>query len=150
MGSNPRNVFATVSPHLSALVYWHSGVSLPVVRPLGLYTNVVYRPRLSDIMVTKHYFVMWDLVCIGNQFLASLVTAEGDASIPPRSRTYNSTSFVHMKHLTDKSWRNWAQHRAAVFLPYDPQQLTFYELYGMGVPLLVPSEELVPLFTRLG
>merc|ERR1712176_671126 len=55
-----------------------------------------------------------------------------------------------MTALKDRSWTNWARHRAALILPYEPQQLTFYELYTMAVPLLVPDIELLPWFTRHG
>ncbi|CAK0906182.1 unnamed protein product [Prorocentrum cordatum] len=94
----------------------------------------------------------WDVPCILNQFAASLARAEDAAGVGPRARRYNATgwSFVRMADLADKSWSNWARHRAAVVLPYDPQQIVFYELYGMGLPLLVPSESLLPLMIRLG
>ena len=34
-----------MSPYLSALIYWHSGVRVPVVQPLGLYTAASYQPK---------------------------------------------------------------------------------------------------------
>jgi len=150
LASDTRNAFACMSPYLSALVYWHTGISLPVVRPLGLYTRATYRPSLRDILVTKQIFSAWDAVCVFNRFAEVLSDSEAAAGVKPRYRLYNGTRFVHIKHLRDQTWVNWARHRAAVFLPYDPQQMVFYELYSMNIPLLVPSHELLPMMIRFG
>lgn len=148
LAADSRNTFACISPYLSALIYWHSGVRVPVVRPLGLYTQATYRPQLRDVMVTKQIFVAWDVTCMLNRFSESI--AEAAAELRPRSPRYNATRFVNLKDLKDSSWENWARHRAVVVLPYDPQQMVFYELYGMAVPLLVPDIDLLPMFIRFG
>eukprot|EP00913_Durusdinium_trenchii_P016523 g15529.t2 len=178
---NPRNSFACMSPYLGALIYWHSGVHVPVVRPLGLYTGASYQPlsagRFSrSILVTKSIFVPVDLAMVLNDFVAALRKLEErergldllrgalgflrgfyrtnfeKALVPLKLWESNHTLFANLKQLSDPSWSNWARHTAAVFLPYDPQQMVFYELYSMGVPLLefryqspgweVPREEL--------
>lgn len=141
---------ACVSTHLEALVYWHSGVRCPRVTPLGLYTRATYRPTSKDVLVSKQMFLAWDVVCVLNQFVDQLLAVEAVAGTRMRDRRHNSTRFVRVTDLRDRSWRNWARHWAAVVLPYDPQQLVFYELYGMNLPLLVPGEALLPYFTRLG
>merc|ERR1712151_1149329 len=51
LAKESRNTFACIPPYLSALVYWHSGVRVPAVRPLGMYTHATYRPLLGDILV---------------------------------------------------------------------------------------------------
>ncbi|CAE8595634.1 unnamed protein product, partial [Polarella glacialis] len=150
LAADPRNAFACMSPYLSALVYWHSGIRLPIVQPLGLYTKATYRPSLGHVLVTKTIFVQADLVYVLNEFVEALAREEAGARIPLKQWQSNHTRFVHLKQLKDSSWQNWARHKAAVMLPYDPQLMTFYELYSMAVPLLVPDEGLLPLFTRLG
>ncbi|CAK9103654.1 Uncharacterized protein SCF082_LOCUS48408 [Durusdinium trenchii] len=152
---NPRNSFACMSPYLGALIYWHSGVHVPVVRPLGLYTGASYQPlsagRFSrSILVTKSIFVPVDLAMVLNDFVAALRKLEEKALVPLKLWESNHTLFANLKQLSDPSWSNWARHTAAVFLPYDPQQMVFYELYSMGVPLLVPHESLLPFLIRLG
>lgn len=150
IASDMRNTYAVVSPHLSALLFWHTGVRVPVVRPLGIYTYATYRPSLRDVLVTKQIVHFWDIVCVLNQFSVTLSEAESARDTRFWLRRYNATRFVHLKQLKDSSWRNWARHRAAVMLPYDPQLMTFYELYAIGVPLLVPGPELLPVFIRYG
>jgi len=151
LAASAGNHFACVSPHLSALIYWHSGVRVPAVQPLGLYTEVSYQPRpFAPILVTKSIFAPIDLAMVLNDFVVSLKTLEEKASVPLKLWESNHTFFVGLKQLSDSSWSNWARHKAAVFLPYDPQQMVFYELYGMGVPILLPDDVLLPFFIRLG
>lgn len=95
-------------------------------------------------------FVPVDLAMVLNDFVAALGRVEEKAFVPLKLRESNHTFFVNLKQLQDRSWSNWARHKAAVFLPYDPQQLVFYELYSIGVPLLLPDDVLLPFFIRLG
>ncbi|CAJ1405204.1 unnamed protein product [Effrenium voratum] len=145
------NSFACMSPYLAALIYWHSGIHVPVVRPLGLYTAASYMPSpLAKILVTKSIFVATDMALVLNDFVQALQELEEKARVPLKHFQSNATRFVRLEHLSDRSWANWARHRAAVFLPYDPQQMVFYELYSMAIPMLVPDDSLLPFFIRFG
>lgn len=150
LATNKRNTFATMSSHLSALIYWHTGVAVPSLQPLGAYTQAVYRPQLADVLVTKIMFARWDVLCVLNEFAEALRISEVAAMVKPWKRLHNATRFVSISGLTDRSWENWGRHRAAVVLPYDPQQMVFHELYSMGLPLLVPNVELLSMLTRRG
>merc|ERR1712232_639236 len=75
LAPDPRNTFACISPYLSALIYWHTGVKIPTVRPLGIYTHATYRPLLGDVLVTKMMFVSWDVVCVLNHFAEAITEA---------------------------------------------------------------------------
>jgi len=150
MAADKRNTFACISPPLSSMVYWHTGSRIPAIQPLGLYTRATYRPQHRQVLVTKQIFLQWDIVCMLNKFAVALDREEVAAGVVPRLRLYNGTRFVPIKHLKDKTWTNWARHLAAVVVPYEPQLMIFYELYSMGMPLLVAGSKLLPLLTRLG
>eukprot|EP00928_Gymnodinium_smaydae_P031526 TRINITY_DN23113_c0_g1_i1.p1 TRINITY_DN23113_c0_g1~~TRINITY_DN23113_c0_g1_i1.p1 ORF type:complete len:698 (-),score=84.37 TRINITY_DN23113_c0_g1_i1:61-1854(-) len=66
------------------------------------------------------------------------------------SPTTSVLRFSSMNELADRSYRSWASHAACIYLPYDPQLLTFHELYGMGVPIFVPAARLLPIYISPG
>jgi len=120
-----------MSPPIAAQSYWQTGTLIPVLRPVADYMDVQYNPENLDVLITKQVFTFWDFQCILNAGIS-----EGEIS---------TWRFQYMSHL-DSTWKAWSTFRAAVVLPYDAQTLVFYELYSLGLPLLVPQETLLPLF----
>lgn len=129
-----------MSPPIAAQAYWQMGRRIPVMRPVADYLGVSYAPATLDVLITKQVYTFWDFQCILNEGAQLL---PGTQATPAETRPVR---FRYMSHLEDRSWKAWSSFRAAVVLPYDAQTLVFYELYSLGMPLLVPEETLLPLF----
>lgn len=129
-----------MSPPIAAQAYWQMGRRIPVMRPVADYLGVSYAPATLDVLITKQVYTFWDFQCILNEGAQPL---PGTQATPAETRPVR---FRYMSHLEDRSWKAWSSFRAAVVLPYDAQTLVFYELYSLGMPLLVPEETLLPLF----
>eukprot|EP00928_Gymnodinium_smaydae_P031527 TRINITY_DN23113_c0_g1_i3.p1 TRINITY_DN23113_c0_g1~~TRINITY_DN23113_c0_g1_i3.p1 ORF type:complete len:489 (-),score=42.92 TRINITY_DN23113_c0_g1_i3:244-1581(-) len=129
--------------YLANQAYWNSGVLPRYVRPLGLYTGAQYLPHGgtprdgAKILLSRRPLVGWDVLCVMQRFAAL-------------SPTTSVLRFSSMNELADRSYRSWASHAACIYLPYDPQLLTFHELYGMGVPIFVPAARLLPIYISPG
>lgn len=142
MAANPRNVFVTTSLYLSNQAYWNAGVLPRYLRPLGLYTGAHYMPKAKpadggEVLLSRIPYLLWDHRCVLRHFAAS-------------SAATAALKFVSMPELEDRTYGNWASHSACLYFPYDPQLLTFHELYGMGVPMFLPKAEMLPLWISPG
>ncbi|CAE7504368.1 unnamed protein product [Symbiodinium microadriaticum] len=58
--------------------------------------------------------------------------------------------FVGLDELGGASYEEMASFKATVLYPYDVALAIFYELYSMGMPLLLPHERLLPFFVFRG
>merc|ERR1711971_906114 len=58
--------------------------------------------------------------------------------------------FVGLDELHGISYRRMASFRAVLFYPYDVALALFYELYSMGMPMLLPHVDLLPFYVFRG
>lgn len=128
-----RLVLTFTSAQLAAQTYWQTGAMSTVMRPMGRYTEVTHRVITRNVLITKYLVLFYDFACLFNHMAVG-----------------SDFQFVMINELDDRSWSSWAGHRAAVVLPYETTQLVVYELYSMGVPILMPALALLPLFFRRG
>jgi len=159
--------FACYNPFLAAMIEYQTGLTLPVIRLHGLYTDALYAPaRTSEVLVVKGPNICVDSACLLNRFSTGSARPEtsfsNDSAHGRRLRSVsdactrlgaNGTSqiaFVGLDELGGAPYRVLAAFRAAVLYPYDVALAIFYELYSMGMPLFVPRAELLPFYVFRG
>eukprot|EP00928_Gymnodinium_smaydae_P054463 TRINITY_DN38220_c0_g1_i1.p1 TRINITY_DN38220_c0_g1~~TRINITY_DN38220_c0_g1_i1.p1 ORF type:complete len:716 (-),score=111.03 TRINITY_DN38220_c0_g1_i1:14-2161(-) len=177
MSTAPGSFFACYNPFLANMVRYQTGLELPVVRLHGLYTGVVYSPpnpraAFEEVLVVKGPNICLDPVCLLNRLLngrpdgavfASAASSEAAAArgggISGRcgADTYagaaspgSALKFVGLDEYPGASYARIAAFRAVVFYPYDVALALFYELYSMGVPLLLPRVDLLRFYVFRG
>lgn len=145
MVTAPGAFFSCYNTFLSEMIRFQTGLSLPVVRLHGLYTGARYSAtNPQEVLVVKGPNICLDPSCLLNRFAAS--AANGS-----EHRFAADMRFVSMDEASDgMSYARLASFRASVFYPYDVALALFYELYSMGVPLLVPRVALLRFFVFRG
>ncbi|CAJ1388462.1 unnamed protein product [Effrenium voratum] len=137
LANDPRTSWATKAPYLSLQIYSHTGLQIPAVRPLSLYTPpVTYTgANATAVLLNRRPVLFWNRRLLLN----SLAKING---IP--------LTFQTVSDLPDKSYSNWLSHRAGLYFPYDwLQTMGFYDWINMGLPTFVPDTPMYT-FTMLG
>jgi len=172
LATAPGHFFACYNHFLSEMIRYQTGLSLPVVRLHGLYTGVVYAPAGStEVLVVKGPNICLDPVCLLNRFVAAAVgsgpngsvAAGGDGSalepvsdISQYGRSHRGGGhaarlrFIGLDELHGAPYAKIASFRAVVFYPYDVALALFYELYSMGMPILMPFPRLLRFYVFRG
>ncbi|CAK9009615.1 unnamed protein product [Durusdinium trenchii] len=131
--------FAVSDPFLQMQYEYQLGRRLTVLRTHALYTGATHMPqRPEEILVLDrpHEAI---LMCTLQRLLGEpldwrtsdgRLRAAGSATYPFRFLT---------RQLTDKKFSTFAQFRAVALWPYDMDLITFYEFYGMNMPIFMPS-----------
>lgn len=160
MATEPGSYFACYNPFLAEMIRYQTGLQLPVIRVHGLYTRAAYTGASSrEVLIVKGPNICLDPVCLLNRFAAGL--PDGD-SIWKRDHTSpetvkeqcgsgrNDLSFVGLDELRGAAYSKISSFLAVVVYPYDVALALFYELYSMGVPMLLPRPELLRFFVFRG
>lgn len=135
--------FAVSDPFLQMQYEYQLGAPrLPVIRTHALYTRATHFPvRTHEVLVLDrpHECV---LMCLIQRLLPEgkgetldWTTRDG------RLRAASSPAYPYRfitRALTDRLFSTFAQFRAVVLWPYDMDLITFYEFYGMNMPLFMP------------
>eukprot|EP00435_Cladocopium_sp_Y103_P027957 s1218_g6.t3 len=133
--------FAVSDPFLQMQFEYQLGSpKLPVLRTHALYTGATHFPQRSEevlVLDRPHEAI---LLCTLQRFLGGepldWPLSEG------RLRVASSTSYPYRfitRAMTDKKFSTFAQFRAVLLWPYDMDLITFYEFYGMNMPIFMPS-----------
>ena len=133
--------FAVSDPFLQMQFEYQLGSpKLPILRTHALYTGATHFPQRSEevlVLDRPHEAI---LLCTLQQFLG------GEALDWPlsegRLRVASSTSYPYRfitRAMTDKKFSTFAQFRAVLLWPYDMDLITFYEFYGMNMPIFMPA-----------
>jgi len=132
MSHDPKNHFIAMGPYTRAQIEYHTSLRVPVIPVLALYVNVSYTGRFStDILVHDRTNTL--LI----QTLCALI---------PDRYPLRMVGFLQ----TDRQYSTFAKHRAVVHVPGClPEQMAFYEFYGMGIPLFIPADPTYYLWPRL-
>eukprot|EP00929_Paragymnodinium_shiwhaense_P006802 TRINITY_DN110760_c0_g1_i1.p1 TRINITY_DN110760_c0_g1~~TRINITY_DN110760_c0_g1_i1.p1 ORF type:complete len:729 (+),score=93.03 TRINITY_DN110760_c0_g1_i1:60-2246(+) len=114
---------------LSEQIFYQSGKRLPYVRAHGLYTNAAYDPKLQNRVLfwRSPLFAYSTLSCAVDRVL------EIFPAYP--------LEFQWVEETWSVPYETAAAHRAVAMLPHDHALMSFYELYSMGVPLLMPAAD---------
>lgn len=152
MASSPNVGFAVSDPFLQMQYDYQVGSPrLPAIRTHALYTEAMHFPeRAGEVLVMDrpHECV---LMCMLFRLLRAKTidsevvdaVAEDDWSVDDgRLRVASAPGYPYRfltRALTDRSFRSFAKFRAVVLWAYDMDLITFYEFYGMGMPIFMPS-----------
>eukprot|EP00438_Fugacium_kawagutii_P015591 Skav229724 [mRNA] locus=scaffold49:372576:374408:- [translate_table: standard] len=140
--SQKRQVeFGVSDPFLQMQFEYQLGApKLPVLRTHALYTGATHFPQRNDevlVLDRPHEAI---LMCTLQHFLGGYPVdwpvMEG------RLRMASSTTYPFRfitRAMTDKEFSTFAQFRAVVLWPYDMDLITFYEFYGMNMPIFMPK-----------
>jgi hypothetical protein len=129
---------AILSTHVlqSSWMLSQTGVAPPIVRPHGLYLNATWNPAAAlvdevDVVILRSTFLTFASGIVFTSILSSLIAAN---AIPVK--------LTHMLHGDFLSYEDILQKDAALFLPDQPDKLTFWEFYSSNMPMLMPAKEL--------
>mmetsp|Transcript_33423 Transcript_33423/g.86857 ORF Transcript_33423/g.86857 Transcript_33423/m.86857 type:complete len:485 (-) Transcript_33423:32-1486(-) len=128
------DVVASSGTLQSAWMVEQAGITPPLVRPHGLYIAARYVAKQADpnsAIFLRSTFMSFDA---GTLFLAMVQRLLELAGSP--------LQIAVMHPGVDVSKEEIAQHGWACFLPDQPDKLTFWEIYGMNMPMLMPSGRL--------
>lgn len=116
---------------LSEQIFFQSGVRAPYVRAHGLYTDITYVPlRQKEFLVWRApLFLYTTSRCTLARFL------QGTPDYPINFRWVEDDESI--------PYQDVAQYKAVVLFPWDHALMTFYELYSAGMPLLLPSADMM-------
>lgn len=139
--------FAVSDPFLQMQFEYQVGVPrLPVIRTHALYTGATHFPaRPNEVLVLDrpHECVM---MCVIQKILSSKWPGDDmEAEWPTsegRLRMASSGGYPYkflIRALTDRTFATFSQFRAVVLWVYDMDLLTFYEFYGMNMPMFMPA-----------
>eukprot|EP00435_Cladocopium_sp_Y103_P056605 s892_g19.t1 len=143
MVTAPNHFFACYNPFLSSMIEYQTALALPIIRLHGLYTQVSagYVPGVrNEILVVKGPNICIDSVCLLNRFMQNLADPNDPSSV----------KFIGLDELGGAPYEVLVSFKATVLYPYDVALAIFYEMYTMCMPLLLPSEELLPFFVFRG
>ncbi|CAE7288558.1 unnamed protein product, partial [Symbiodinium sp. CCMP2456] len=152
LATDPHHFFTCYNPFLSSMIEYQTGLILPTIRLHGLYTEVSYTPsgrRGEEVLVIKGPNICTDSVCVLNKFLSNLLGQSSAGGTAEDGGNYK-LKFVGLDELGGASYEEMASFKATVLYPYDVALAIFYELYSMGMPLLLPHERLLPFFVFRG
>eukprot|EP00927_Polykrikos_kofoidii_P081678 TRINITY_DN7932_c0_g2_i1.p1 TRINITY_DN7932_c0_g2~~TRINITY_DN7932_c0_g2_i1.p1 ORF type:complete len:677 (+),score=95.96 TRINITY_DN7932_c0_g2_i1:39-2033(+) len=137
-----NSMVACYNPFLRAMIEHQTGLSLPVIRMHGLYTDALYDPvRVREVLVIRGPNICVDSGCMLNRFVRLLAES---ASSMENSAELIFPSFYEKDELGGASYRTLGSFQATVLYPY------FYELYSMGMPMFLPHVELLPFYVFRG
>ena len=129
---------AVLSTHVlqSSWMLSQTGVAPPIVRPHGLYLNATWNPAASasddvDVVVLRSTFLTFASGLVFTSVLQSLIQAN---DVPVK--------LTQMLHGDFLSYEDILKKDAALFLPDQPDKLTFWEFYSSNMPMLMPAKEL--------
>ena len=150
MVTAPKHFFACYNPFLSSMIEYQTGLALPIIRLHGLYTQVSagygrVRDSRDEILVVKGPNICIDSVCLLNRFMQNLANDPKDPNNPS-----SVVKFIGLDELGGAPYEVLVSFKATVLYPYDVALAIFYEIYTMCMPLLLPSEELLPFFVFRG
>lgn len=132
MSQDPKNHFIGMGPYTRAQIEFHTSLRVPVIPVLALYINASYTGRFSsEVLVHDRTTTLL------TQTLCALI---------PKDYPLRMVGFLQ----TDRQYSTFARHRAVVHVPGClPEQMAFYEFYGMGIPLFIPADPTYYLWPRL-
>ncbi|CAJ1401177.1 unnamed protein product [Effrenium voratum] len=140
MGKKNHVEFAVSDPFLQMQFEYQLGSKLPAIRTHALYTGATHFPqRTEEVLVLDRPHEALLLCTL--QRLAGGEPQEWPLS-EGRLRAASSETYPYRfitRALTDKTFSSFAQFRAVVLWPYDMDLITFYEFYGMNMPLFMPA-----------
>lgn len=117
-------------------VFYQTGIRAPYVRSHGLYTNAVYTPLTHDVLFWRApLFVYPTMRCAIQQFLRNIKNT--------------GASFPGIRFLEEQESMEYsavALFRMVILLPWDHALMTYFELYSMGMPLMLPKEDWIYRF----
>eukprot|EP00928_Gymnodinium_smaydae_P031105 TRINITY_DN22944_c0_g6_i1.p1 TRINITY_DN22944_c0_g6~~TRINITY_DN22944_c0_g6_i1.p1 ORF type:complete len:707 (+),score=54.85 TRINITY_DN22944_c0_g6_i1:170-2290(+) len=155
---NPRkSPFLAVAStrFLAEQMRFQTGVRVLTARPLATYLGPprgVPRYRSGQVVVLRAPSVFWNSACILNSIaklnedeLAIAHRAHGAVGLP-----VPGMKFVASEELEDGASEVLASFEASIIFPYDVSQMRLYELYALGLPLLVPAKEWLPAYIYRG
>ena len=150
MVTAPQHFFACYNPFLSSMIEYQTGLALPIIRLHGLYTQVSagygrVQDSRDEILVVKGPNICIDSVCLLNRFMQNLANDPKDPNNPS-----SVVKFIGLDELGGAPYEVLVSFKATVLYPYDVALAIFYEIYTMCMPLLLPSEELLPFFVFRG
>merc|ERR1719486_1585451 len=94
---DPRHFFAVTTPAFGEWITYGTGVVLPVISPVCLYTEATYFPkRDNDILLLRTVSLFWDSMCILNYFSARAAEAAGEVG----QENVLPLRFVESTHLS--------------------------------------------------
>lgn len=136
IASAPGNVIASNNLLDQMYLYYYSGIKALWVPDLCSYVTERYAPKRNEIIIMQDHGKGLDPLVRGLESAKQAVGGEAA-----------SLSFRKVRDLYQKyEFSDLAQHRAVIAVPYQVSVMKYFELYWMGVPLLMPSRE---FFARL-
>jgi len=106
------------------LLDYQFSIRVPLVRPLGLYTNVTWTPRESSVLiVARSKFYFFTLECFLPYYTGS--------DYPINFKTLSTANRLTFEQMS--------QSLGVIIFPWEPVLMAFYEYYGMGMPIFMPD-----------
>eukprot|EP00747_Dinoflagellata_sp_TGD_P090923 gnl/TRDRNA2_/TRDRNA2_164881_c0_seq1.p1 gnl/TRDRNA2_/TRDRNA2_164881_c0~~gnl/TRDRNA2_/TRDRNA2_164881_c0_seq1.p1 ORF type:complete len:597 (-),score=94.04 gnl/TRDRNA2_/TRDRNA2_164881_c0_seq1:58-1824(-) len=145
------DIFSSYMEMLSLQMQWQMGVSVPFVPSVGLAfrTGASYDPpEGGDRSVVVLRSAFWHLPA-GRTFSSMLERFAAVNSKTHRTRflwlgSYTTVPLEHEQPRQVGAWHSFesmAHHTCALDVPAELSQIKFRDIYGMGLPLLVPSDQ---------
>eukprot|EP00929_Paragymnodinium_shiwhaense_P008188 TRINITY_DN11212_c0_g2_i1.p1 TRINITY_DN11212_c0_g2~~TRINITY_DN11212_c0_g2_i1.p1 ORF type:complete len:902 (+),score=167.60 TRINITY_DN11212_c0_g2_i1:175-2880(+) len=122
MMKEPKNHFVTLTRGYESMNEALLGKRMRVIPTMGLHINASYVGRRSK------QILVFDRV--------TSAIYQGLSAVAPANFPF---TFNHHGD-TDKSFKTFARHYAAVFVPGGWTQMSFWDLYAMALPVFVPSD----------
>ena len=129
IAANPRNIIAANNHYDAEYVKYFTGLKeVPVIPNYCGYTNAEYNPTKTTILVGPGRGINDHL---HNQLQSSASKA-------------NLFEFKRIRDLYPRfEYSDLAQHPAIVLIPYQVSIMSIFEYYRMGIPMFVPTPELL-------
>jgi len=151
-----RHTVIAMSVFTARAMQWQFGVRVPVLRTMGLHTQAMHFPLRNTSVLVSRFGTSGALSeCMLQRFLDAnswyplhFVQLEAILfeSHLAQTRTATLSGVATWKeHINEiktvgMPYRELAQHRAAICMPYDTTIFLFNELYSTNMPIFVPRD----------
>lgn len=127
--ADAKTVLSTNNLILSEQIFYQTGQRFPYVRAHGLYTDTSYDPRYLGVVLfwRSPLYAYASTACAIEKVLAGF--------------TGYPLQFQFVEESESIPYTKAAQYRSVAMLPHDHALMSFYELYSISIPLLMPSAE---------
>lgn len=133
MARDPKNHFIASNPATRAQFEYHTGFRMPVIPVMAHY-------------ITEEYSGWDSSAILVHDRTSSVFLLRALQLLAPPEFALRFVGFLD----TDRQYGTFASHRALVYVPgCIPEQMFFYEVYAMGLPILLPADSKYYLYPSL-
>ena len=143
IASNPRNTIAANNRYDAEYIKHFTGLSQVRVLPNYCgYTNALYKPTRPEILIAPGRFAFGVEAMLLSGPKGIVKAAQNHANL--KYKEFRTIRQLY-KHYT---YEELASHPAIVLIPYQVSTMSFFEYYRMGIPLFVPSPDLLTVWQQ--